>query len=796
MGYGSYMKSLQTRIFWILSLVITGAIGLIVYSDYLHSVVSDREKGEQIAQLIGTILEKGTAQIEHETQPQRLNKILEEVSHLESFSEIIFRTSSGKLFYKYQRDPDTPQNKIFRLRIPLINQPACHECHPKEKPNLGIIELGFAKQGYFDIFSANRTQIFILGFAILVLAISLGFLISQRFIIAPIDRLSKTIELVQAGDWDARTDIKQYDELGRLGKNFNQLIDRLKEREDDAKKLHELQNSFNAELVEKVDEVRSKHNKQLQQLTSANRLSATLITTFDRTEIMKEVTRSLQHEFGFEQILICILDGDNQLMEGKLGLGIDELEILRVHFPWESRVFDNLVVISGEDKMEKAFHLLNREKNVLDKFASVFNDDASFVILPLMAKNHLSGMLALNSQPYTTEEMSELLPSLKMLANQTALALENTQLYREVNRININLSQRVDEISTLHEIGQLLNSILDLEDLLELFIHVVTKEMKAEIGSIMLLNKSTNNLEIKAAKGLDEETIRTTKVKVGEGISGWVALNKEPLLIKDIEKDERFAKTSNPKYETKSLVCAPIISKEEVIGIVNINNRLDGSAFNKNDLDFLITLANQAAISLENAQLYEDLQKNYYDTIKSLILTLEAKDPYTKGHSQRVTEYVLMIAKAISLPPESLEMLEYASILHDIGKIGISEYLLAKKGKLTAEEFQHIQKHPIIGESILEPIEFLADIRPVIRHHHERFDGQGYPDHLQGDSNSLEARILSVADAYDAMTSNRPYREGLSQDEAISELIRNKGSQFDGDIVDIFVQLLKENKIN
>ncbi len=789
------MKSLQTRIIYLLAVILVLAFALISYSFYWQNFHISQTKSRQMARLIARILEKSTAQFERNKKPD-FKTILEEISRVGTFTDIKLLSNTGEELYKYQNDSE-PDDNVFRLSLPINNRDTCYQCHPAELTRLGVIELGFNQQGFLDIFSLNYAQIFLISVFTLVLALSLGVLILNRFILLPINNLNKTIRQVKDGDLKARVAINQEDELGQLEENFNLLIEQLNEKDKDAKKLQELSDNFNHQLIDRVEKIKHKYNQQLRHHIAANRLSASLITTFDRKQIMELTLGALETEFGFEMMIFCVLAENKRMIEAKMAIGIEREELLRIQFPWESRIFDKLISMGENDKMERAFELLNKENGVEEKFRSVFGENEPFLILPLLAKNQVVGMLALKQAPYSEMEIVELLPSLKMLANQVALAMENTQLYGEINRINVNLAKRVDEISTLNEIGQLLNSILDLDDLLELFIHVITKEMKAEIGSIMLLNKATNDLEIKAAKGLDAATIKNTKIHVGDGISGWVALNREPLLIKDIERDERFARLNKPKYVTKSLLCVPIILKKEVIGVVHINNRLDGGAFNEDDLEFLKTLASQAAISLENAQLYEDLQKNYYDTIKSLVLTIEAKDPYTRGHSQRVTEYVLMIAKALGLPPASLERLESASILHDIGKIGISEYLLLKKGKLTSEEMENIRKHPIIGESIIEPIGFLSDIRPMIRHHHERFDGKGYPDHLEGKNASLEARILSVADAYDAMTSNRPYRKGLSRDEAIRELVRNKGSQFDGEIVDVFIDILKTSrKIN
>jgi putative nucleotidyltransferase with HDIG domain len=193
--------------------------------------------------------------------------------------------------------------------------------------------------------------------------------------------------------------------------------------------------------------------------------------------------------------------------------------------------------------------------------------------------------------------------------------------------------------------------------------------------------------------------------------------------------------------------------------------------------------------------LYESRRKlhNYfYRTILSLIRVLEARDHYTRGHSEKVAEYAAKIAKELMMTRDRIELVKEAAILHDIGKLGVQETILNKKEKLTEQEWEAIRRHPLIGEDILRPVLLDKEILDIIRGHHERYDGKGYPDKLKGDDINVFSKILSVADAYDAMTSPRPYRPALTQEEAIRELEENKGTQFDPLIVDTFVNILKE----
>ena len=179
------------------------------------------------------------------------------------------------------------------------------------------------------------------------------------------------------------------------------------------------------------------------------------------------------------------------------------------------------------------------------------------------------------------------------------------------------------------------------------------------------------------------------------------------------------------------------------------------------------------------------------NVIKTLVFSIEAKDSYTRGHSERVNTLTMMIADTMEISPDEKDALNWASVLHDTGKIGVPEEILTKKGKLTQEEFSLIKEHPERGYRILRPIDQLKESLNGIRHHHERIDGAGYPMGLEGEEIPLHARIIAIADTYDAMTSCRSYRSGLSHENAIAEIIRVKGTQLDPEIVEIFINLVR-----
>ncbi len=235
------------------------------------------------------------------------------------------------------------------------------------------------------------------------------------------------------------------------------------------------------------------------------------------------------------------------------------------------------------------------------------------------------------------------------------------------------------------------------------------------------------------------------------------------------------------------LIALPLIINGEAFGILTITDRIDRESFTEDEIYLAQTFAKKVSLRIENNALYELFYNNLLNTLRSLIASIEARDSYTKQHSERVTIYALQICDVLGLSTEEKESIQFGGYLHDIGKIGVRDTVLLKPGNLTEEEMAEIRLHPVIGESIIRPLKFLPSERELILYHHERFDGKGYPEGLEGEKIPLLARILAVADTYDAMTSTRPYRRALSHDEAIRELKENAGTQFDPEVVKAFL---------
>lgn len=335
-------------------------------------------------------------------------------------------------------------------------------------------------------------------------------------------------------------------------------------------------------------------------------------------------------------------------------------------------------------------------------------------------------------------------------------------------------------LDLLYAVGKKVGSVSELSQLVKKITQMTQRTLKATASSVLLFDDEERELRFEIAEGKSEKALRKMKLNAKSGIAGWVAQHKEPIIINDVNTDRRFNGSIDEVtgFTTKSIICVPLIVHRKVIGVIEVLNKTDGSDFNEQDLEMLTSVAPTAAIALENAQLHQSVLSAYKSTIKALAAAIDAKDHYTRGHSQRVMKYTLMGGLSLSLPRDELEILEYAGILHDIGKIGIADGILSKPGPLDEHEWEIIRQHPRIGSNILKDIPFLEKARILVLHHHERYDGGGYPDGIKGEDIPIGARLLAIADAFDTMTTGRSYRAALSVDYAIRELTRCSGTQF------------------
>ena len=343
------------------------------------------------------------------------------------------------------------------------------------------------------------------------------------------------------------------------------------------------------------------------------------------------------------------------------------------------------------------------------------------------------------------------------------------------------LKDKANELSTRSYIYDSIESTKDNNDhIFQEMAELALKLVGGESCSILLYDAECSRFNPKVIRSSAYELYRHDILPSLNHVFREVVDNKKPLMIN----------TRDHGDIRNSLICVPLKIREQVFGILTLSRKKNGIDFSEKDLNFIVSLTKRASLNLENKLLYESTYTNIIDTFRSLAASIQLRDHYTEEHSTRVTHLAINLAKAMNLPIHDIESLRISGMLHDIGKVAIPDNILLKPDRLTLEEFTVIKNHPLIGETILKPVLFFENEIKAIRHHHERWDGKGYPDGLTGKEIPLNARILAVVDSYDAMTNNRPYREALTVDQAIVELKHNSGLQFDEILVDTFLQIL------
>jgi signal transduction histidine kinase/HD-GYP domain-containing protein (c-di-GMP phosphodiesterase class II) len=333
----------------------------------------------------------------------------------------------------------------------------------------------------------------------------------------------------------------------------------------------------------------------------------------------------------------------------------------------------------------------------------------------------------------------------------------------------------------------------DLRGLLQNAVEMIAEVMDARIVSLMFYNEDASELVIQAAHGLDPDMVNRTRVRTGDSIAGWVAQTSERLLVRDIESDRRFRKMNHPQYETKSLLCVPFRIAGETVGVVNVNNKRNGLEFDTDDLNLLAAVMKRVGAALERVR--GDVSPA---AIEAMVGTIRAIVRTRRNHmlpgSRRALKLAIALGRRVGLEPEELELLGYVMRVHDVGMLTIEDGLLFSARRWSEEERRHVEGHPAAGVQMLRPLEFASKVNEIILGHHEHWDGAGYPRGLAREQIPLASRVLAVVDAFESMTTGRPYREPYGEAEAVLELRRCSGTQFDPKVVDELCLLLAEDR--
>jgi len=365
---------------------------------------------------------------------------------------------------------------------------------------------------------------------------------------------------------------------------------------------------------------------------------------------------------------------------------------------------------------------------------------------------------------------------------------EEIKKKRNLERLNEELTQKVNELKILNRIMQELEGVHDSNSLFNLIVNLTVEIICADEAYFYIINKTMERPFCISSLSRDEEKGQLCNGHDLNRLLFDLVNDGIPLLIPENRDNGFFCR------DIFSLIAVPLKIKNKVFGVllaVNIKNKF---RFTKKDLYYMDFISHRASLTIENMALYESIYQNLFSTLYAFVEAIEVRDPYTKQHSSRVTHLALKIGEEIGCSQGDLDILNFSGLLHDIGKIGIRDNILLKPGPLTEEEREVIKKHPVIGANIVGHLGLWKSEQEIICHHHERWDGMGYPDGLSGNSIPLLSRILAVADVYDALTSDRAYRKKLSPKTAIDIILKGSGTQFDPEIVKVFLSMLKHDK--
>lgn len=359
--------------------------------------------------------------------------------------------------------------------------------------------------------------------------------------------------------------------------------------------------------------------------------------------------------------------------------------------------------------------------------------------------------------------------------------------------VNRMLKKKVKELDFLHEVLTGLIKNYNLEGTIEAILDMAIKITDSEAGYVMLESRGCGSLRIISARGESDTSLREY-LQSSTDIFKMCTSSRTVVLI---HGDHAFQPLQERDSSLRSLLAVPLEVGSQVIGTLLLMHRHQGQddhtiEYTENHRSTVMAFAGHAALILDNTRLKIEYGRRdlYLKTITALTTAIDAKDTYTRNHSRNVARYAVALGDGLGLSSEELINIHYGAILHDIGKIGVSEVILNKPGRLAPDEFQTIKSHPTIGANILAPMDFLGEALNIVRYHHERYDGNGYPAGLKGESIPYTARVVGIADAWDAMTSHRAYRRARSVETAIRELQVGAGGQFDPVMVNIFIKIL------
>lgn len=558
---------------------------------------------------------------------------------------------------------------------------------------------------------------------------------------------------------------------------------------------------YSVHIMEDITEVKSTLERLRQEMEiTADLLTIAEITshTIDITKLMEQVMQYGSKIVGCDTCLSYLWNKEMKIFQPDQchGLPLELIPVFHTQFLDEQMEFVKRAIEEKKPVVISIAELKGEELRTevpQSRILSWLPDFNTSVLIPLIGKEGgLGFVVAIFKHPreFTEKDMR----IISSISNQVSIALEQARLYKESIDKTMELTHKIETINVMHEIDRGILSTLDTQEILETITSMVTRLIPAERVTVVLVDRERGGFVYKAGFGVKlakgafvpfRDTSATEVIQTGKPqFTSDLASEKDHLSLERALLDEGY----------HAHIRVPLTAEGEIAGLFNVGSKKVG-AFVSEHLTILERLAAQTSVALKNARLVTELKDMFLGTITTLSSAIDAKSPWTAGHSKRVTRYALDIGKEMGLHAKDLKDLEIAGLLHDIGKLGTYQSILDKSYKLTEKETKVLRLHPSKGAEILSPIKQMREVIPAIRHHHEFYNGGGYPDGLKGEEIPLMARILCVADSVDAMSADRPYRKGKPMNVIIAELKHCSGTQFDPKVADVFVKMAEGGKL-
>ncbi len=534
------------------------------------------------------------------------------------------------------------------------------------------------------------------------------------------------------------------------------------------------------EALARQTEELAHRNKELNRLYRA---SASLISSspFDIQTLGQTIVNVILEEFGQSNCSLFLISEE-----------LNELKRVAVAGPYSEEVSRKVLTLDGAGLVPQAIRtgqVINTpDVQAIPAYLPAWEAAHSELTIPLKIGSQTIGAIDVQSAQadFFSADDERLMT---IFAERAALALEHTRLFTKTER-------RMQNLVSLRTIDSAISSSFNLEITLDILLDQVTKQLDVDAADVLVFNPITQTFQFSAGQGFRTQALQYTNIRLGDGYAGRAARERRKVVVEDLAGHLAGFQRSVyfPHEGFASYIGIPLMAKGQIKGVLEIFHR-STLELDREENDFLDMLAGQAAIAIDNSELFEKLQGSnaelmmaYDETIEGWSRAMDLRDEETEGHTQRVTQITLKLASDIGFGTEEMVHVRRGALLHDIGKMGVPDSILRKPGPLTDEEWVIMRKHPQFAYNMLAPVAYLRPALDIPYCHHEKWDGSGYPRSLKGEQIPLAARIFSVVDVWDALMSNRPYRNAWPEDRVREYIREQAGKHFDPKIVDIFLR--------